>query len=64
MKKLNLIRCNLGNEGLNELLKGTNLLQNLIKLQLSSNDIGDNGLEQIAKCDSLQKLTYLDLGFN
>lgn len=53
MKKLNLIKCNLGNEGLIELLKGTNFLHNLVKLQISSNDIGDIGLEAIAKCASL-----------
>jgi len=53
MEKLNLIKTSLGNEGLAELLKGTTFLQNIVKLLLSSNDIGDTGVDTIAKCASL-----------
>jgi hypothetical protein len=51
-----LIKTDIGDEGLIELLKGGNFIRKLENLQLASNDIGDFGVEFIAKCPQLSQL--------
>lgn len=64
MEWLNLMKTDIWDEGVIELLKGTNFVKNLIKLNLSSNSISNIGLEAISKCVGLQNLQNLSLGYN
>jgi Ran GTPase-activating protein (RanGAP) involved in mRNA processing and transport len=64
MHKLNLNKTELRDEGIHELVKSECFIRNLTKLTLKDNEIGNPGLEIIAKCPYLQNLTKLQLGFN
>lgn len=58
------MKTDIGDDGVIELLKGSNFVKNLIKLNLSSNEISDIGIDVISKCVGLQNLQVLNLGFN